>query len=225
MKQSLEDLNRKNTVMQKIIIDRDLAADVEVAETLYSGAVNLIAAMIEQNAMSLYDNVTEGMLFNRYHDSAVIHKLDYEKEKNRMLVTVLSEDKRKRVVNWSLDFASCILTVVSAADGADMDTALSLIKEVDKRIVEGIQYRHTLYQVKEDVCMALVRKNAGSRTDIITPSAVFKAYEKKRAGDLRLFEQAKSSLLEACFPDSAERSRITNWNLDYESCILAYSIS
>ena len=202
-------------------VDPDIVADVELAEIEYLGATELIKSMIEQNAMASVDMLTTGALFKNYHVGAIEKKLAYEEAKKKMVESVTTEEERKRITNWNLDYISCNLTALCAT--GDIPKAEPMMaKEISPEICAAIQRKHVHYQIMEDVCSGIISAHANDMQDALTTSVVFTAYDEQRKKALLAFNNAKKELLANAFTDE-ERNRLQNWNLDYNSSVLTYS--
>jgi hypothetical protein len=91
--------------------------------------------------------------------------------------------------------------------------------QIPEDVVNGIQLKDFEAVSMQAVITGMLETHALDADARIIESPIFMGYQTKLAKVRREFEQAKNEMI-STFVEEEVRKQVTNWNLDYNSCIL-----
>ena len=91
--------------------------------------------------------------------------------------------------------------------------------KIPAEVVNAIQLKDFEAAAMQSVTANLLESHLLDDDDRVIKSPVFVGYQNKLTQVRKEFEQAKDEMLVA-YVEEAVRAKVTNWNLDYNSCIL-----
>lgn len=200
-------------------VPEEVCLDVQAADIQFASMRDIICSLIETHAKDIHETITSSAIFKSYLKMAADAKYEWEQSKRAMLYTMFP-DGQDLITDWSLDYTTCVLSWNEVPAGTIKPIEKKSI-EISKDVVSGVQEKHALVDCLETIIRYLAEVHASDVVDVITPSDAFKNLQKLLTDAKMDFEHAKQGMLNTTFGE--EISTVTNWSLDYSSCILTYS--
>lgn len=95
--------------------------------------------------------------------------------------------------------------------------------QIPEDVVNGIQLKDFEAVSMQAVITNMLESHALDADTRIIESPVFVGYQNRLVQVRKDFEEAKDAML-VTYVDEATRATVTNWNLDYNSCILTLQV-
>ena len=95
--------------------------------------------------------------------------------------------------------------------------------QIPREVVNGIQLKDFEAVSMQAVITNMLESHALDADTRIIESPVFVGYQNRLVQVRKDFEEAKDAML-VTYVDEATRATVTNWNLDYNSCILTLQV-
>ena len=95
--------------------------------------------------------------------------------------------------------------------------------QIPREVVNGIQLKDFEAVSMQAVIANMLESHALDEDTRVIESPVFVGYQNRLVQVRKDFEEAKDAML-VTYVDEAIRATVTNWNLDYNSCILTLQV-
>ncbi len=95
----------------KIQIPEAIVNNIQLKDFEAVSMQAVITSMLESHALDTDTRIIESPVFVGYQNRLVKVRQDFEQAKDNMLITYVDEDTRATVINWNLDYNSCMLTL------------------------------------------------------------------------------------------------------------------
>lgn len=95
----------------KIIIPAEIVNNIQLKDFEIMSMQNVIASLLESHLLDEEDKVVNSPIFIGYQKKLTEIRKEFEQEKDKMIITYVNEDVRNKLLNWNLDYNSCILNL------------------------------------------------------------------------------------------------------------------
>ena len=95
----------------KIQIPEEVVNGIQLKDFEVISMQAVIANMLETHALDESMQIIESPVFVGYQNKLVKVRKEFEDAKDKMLVDFIDAETRATVMNWSLDYNSCTLTL------------------------------------------------------------------------------------------------------------------
>lgn len=196
-------------MLQKVIIDEDLCAEIRAAEILFRANIDVAMLMIEHHFKDDVDNVTNSPMFEGLISECMSTLLDWEELKTGMVKSIEVTDG-KEIALWNLTYDTCEFDFETMVVRDVVSTF-----EVDENVCHSIQQAHARLDVLKELQSALLDSNRLDTTHMYLKSKVFAGIRDLIVKAEREFEDQKKSMSDGVIPAEYFDH---DWNLSYMDC-------
>ena len=93
----------------KVIIPEDVVNDIQLKDMTVQSMRSVIASLLEMHAEDVDAKLVNSPVFEEYHRRMAEAQNEFAKAKDAMIVKYVTEDDRKIMMNWNLDYNSRLL--------------------------------------------------------------------------------------------------------------------
>lgn len=93
----------------KIQIPEEVVNKIQLKDFETISMQSVIANILESHVLDTDARILETPVFGGYQNMLIKARKEFEQAKNEMIMKYVDEDVRKSIINWNLDYSSCIL--------------------------------------------------------------------------------------------------------------------
>lgn len=93
----------------KIQIPEEVVNKIQLKDFETISMQSVIANILESHVLDTDARILETPVFGGYQNMLVKVRKEFEQAKDEMIMKYVDEDVRKSIINWNLDYSSCIL--------------------------------------------------------------------------------------------------------------------
>ena len=95
----------------KIQIPEEVVNSIQLKDFEAVSMQAVITNMLESHSLDADTRIIESPVFLGYQARLVNVKKEFEQAKDKMIMEYVDENVRKSIINWNLDYSSCILVL------------------------------------------------------------------------------------------------------------------
>ena len=95
----------------KIQIPEEVVNKIQLKDFETMSMQSVIANVLESHALDADARILETPVFGGYHNMLIKARKEFEQAKDEMIMEYVDENVRKSIINWNLDYSSCILVL------------------------------------------------------------------------------------------------------------------
>ena len=95
----------------KIQIPEEVVNSIQLKDLEAVSMQAVITNMLESHSLDADTRIIESPVFLGYQAKLVNVKKEFEQAKDKMIMNYVDKDVRNSIINWNLDYGSCILIV------------------------------------------------------------------------------------------------------------------
>ena len=99
--------------VKKIQIDEDVVADIQMKDAAVHVLQRTLSIFLDTHALDATDDILSSPICIGFQKKLVDAKVALERAKDSMINENLDADTRQKVVNWDLNYSSCILSYIT----------------------------------------------------------------------------------------------------------------
>lgn len=101
-------MQKENVMTRKA--DEKLVADIEAKHMVLNAKNQVAATIIEQHARDQNAAIVSSPVFKEYEKGIAVAMREWENAKTKMFNETFTEEERRKILNWTLDYSTCEVT-------------------------------------------------------------------------------------------------------------------